>query len=265
MVLCNDDGQVPCLNVHWSCCCQLSSGSFPIAKNQTRKNHACTNIAEHITFTRRNITGMIRTSQLAFSYPKGPSFAFPDIACAKGAHLLVLGESGTGKTTLLHLLAGLLQPSSGEVYIADALTSAMQGAALDKFRGSQIGIVFQTAHFLASLSVEDNLILPNYLTGHKSDRQRANELLKRFNLENKAQQRVHQLSVGEKQRISIARAVMNKPAVILADEPTSALDDKNAREVMKLLEEQASDSGSALIIVTHDQRIQDHFRQHISL
>lgn len=208
---------------------------------------------------------MIRTTNLAFSYPKGPAFHFPDIRCGKGEHLLVLGESGKGKTTLLHLLAGLLAPTSGEVHIAEALTSGMRGAHLDHFRGTQIGIVFQTAHFVASLSVEDNLILPNYLTGQRPDRERAKAMLRRFHLENKAHSHVQQLSVGEQQRVSIARAVMNKPAVILADEPTSALDDRNAQEVMKLLEEQASESGAALVIVTHDQRIKDHFRQHISL
>ncbi len=208
---------------------------------------------------------MLLAKNISFQYPSGPSFQFPTITCGKNEKLLILGESGKGKTTLLHLLAGLLQPTSGEIIINEQNTSTMSGAALDKFRGKNIGIIFQTAHFVEALNIEDNLIMPQYLTGLKQDRNKAKELLTRLNIADKGKKRPSQLSVGEAQRAAIARAVINNPPVILADEPTSALDDKNAAEVIRLLEEQANATGAALIIVTHDQRLKDHFANQITL
>lgn len=208
---------------------------------------------------------MLQTTGLQFKYDQGPSFNFPDIKCGKGEHLLILGESGRGKTTLLHLLAGLLRPSAGEVNILGQTTSGMNDRLLDQFRGKNIGIVFQTAYFVESLKVIDNLIMPNYLTGQKIDKEKAKSALKRLNLDSKLNTMPANLSIGEQQRVSIARAIINEPAVILADEPTSALDDKNAHEVIALLEEQAALYGSALIIVTHDKRLKDRFSKQISL
>jgi ABC-type lipoprotein export system ATPase subunit len=208
---------------------------------------------------------MFEASQITFQYPQGPSFAFPDIRCNAGDRLLILGESGKGKTTLLHLLAGLLKPTGGNVSIDGTATSALSSGALDKFRGKNIGIVFQTAHFVNALSVEDNLILPHFLTGNKIDKKKAIDLLSRLNLASKSTERPSALSVGEAQRVAIARAVMNNPKLILADEPTSALDDKNAEEVINLLEEQAKSTGAALIIVTHDKRLKDRFSNQITL
>lgn len=208
---------------------------------------------------------MLQTTGLQFKYDQGPSFNFPDIKCGKGEHLLILGESGRGKTTLLHLLAGLLRPTAGEVSILGQTTSEMNDRLLDQFRGKNIGIVFQTAYFVESLKVIDNLIMPNYLTGQKIDKEKAKSALKRLNLDSKLNTMPANLSIGEQQRVSIARAIINEPAVILADEPTSALDDKNAQEVIALLEEQAALHGSALIIVTHDKRLKDRFSKQISL
>jgi ABC-type lipoprotein export system ATPase subunit len=218
-----------------------------------------------IYFSKRNNRHMLHTTNLKFEYPGGPSFTFPNIQCGKGEHLLILGESGKGKTTLLHLLAGMLQAQSGEVNIASQNISAMSGSVLDKYRGEHVGIVFQTAHFIESLSVEDNLIMPQYLTGKGIQRERASTLMSRFNLVNKLKEKPKQLSVGEQQRAAIARAVINNPTVILADEPTSALDDKNADEVIALLEQQAKDTGACLVIVTHDKRLKDKFSKQIVL
>lgn len=179
--------------------------------------------------------------------------------------MLILGESGKGKTTLLHLLAGMLQAQGGEVSIAGQNISGMKDAALDRYRGEHIGIVFQTAHFMEAMGVEDNLIMPQYLTNKAIQRERARALLTRFNLLHKAKQKSNALSVGEQQRVAIARAVINNPSVILADEPTSALDDKNADEVIALLEQQARDTGACLVIVTHDKRLKDKFSKQIVL
>ncbi len=208
---------------------------------------------------------MLHTNNLKFEYPDGPSFVFPNIQCGKGEHLLILGESGKGKTTLLHLLAGMLQAQGGEVSIAGQNISGMKDAALDQYRGEHIGIVFQTAHFMEAMGVEDNLIMPQYLTNKAIQRERARALLTRFNLLHKAKQKPNALSVGEQQRVAIARAVINNPSVILADEPTSALDDKNADEVIALLEQQARDTGACLVIVTHDKRLKDKFSKQIVL
>ncbi|MDG1260940.1 MAG: ABC transporter ATP-binding protein [Flavobacteriales bacterium] len=208
---------------------------------------------------------MLKSSNLTFNYQNGPSFSFPDVACEKEGHLLLLGESGQGKTTLLHLLAGMLVPSSGAITIDGTDIAQLSPTAMDHFRGQHIGIVFQTAHFVQSLSVEDNLILPQYLAGGAVDRSKAKEILTRLNLKHKLQEKTRNLSIGEQQRVAIARALMNTPSIVLADEPTSALDDKNAEEVISLLEEQAALSGAGLVIVTHDQRLKDRFSKRVVL
>lgn len=208
---------------------------------------------------------MLRTTNLNFSYPGGKSFRFPDLHCHPGSRLLVLGESGKGKTTLLHLVAGILKPLSGEVQIGDRITSNLSGSELDTYRGEQVGMVFQTSHFVEALSVLDNLILPHYLTGRKTDRAYAMEVMTRLGIADKANRKPRSLSTGEQQRVAIARAVMNRPSLILADEPTSALDDRHAGEVISLLEEQASVSGAALVIVTHDNRLKERYPHRVTI
>ena len=208
---------------------------------------------------------MLNFSGVTFSYDTGLNFSFPDFSCDSSEHMLILGESGTGKSTLLHVLAGLLSPKSGQINLGDTRMDQLSSQQLDKFRGENIGIIFQSAHFVNSLNVIDNLILPHYLTGRSVDREKAMTILKRLNLGHKALSRTNNLSVGEQQRVAIARALVNDPKLILADEPTSALDDKNAFEVIDLLEQQARLSQAALIIVTHDQRLKDRFSKRITL
>lgn len=208
---------------------------------------------------------MLETKNLQFQYDDGPGFKFPDIHCGVKDHLLLLGNSGTGKTTLLHLLAGLLKPQTGKVSIQGQNIAALSGKDLDHFRGEHIGIVYQTAHFVDSLSVEDNLLLPQFLTRKKQDREKAKRVLDRLQLGQKLKSSPKNLSIGEKQRVAIARALMNSPALILADEPTSALDDQNAEEVILLLEEQSALEGASLVIVTHDQRLKDRFSKRVEL
>ena len=208
---------------------------------------------------------MLKTENLGYAYSGSTPLQFPDIQCAKGEHWLVLGESGSGKTTLLHLLGGLLSPNEGRIVVGDTEMNKLSRAALDQFRGQHIGIIFQTAHFVQSLTVEDNLALAQSLAGMKVNYNRTKELLSRLGLGHKLKSKPSQLSVGEKQRASIARAIINQPAVILADEPTSALDDTNCKQVIELLEEQAHAAAATLLVVTHDARLKEHIPHQISI
>jgi putative ABC transport system ATP-binding protein len=208
---------------------------------------------------------VLHTSNLGFQYSGGTAFHFPDLECAPGQELLILGQSGKGKTTLLHLIGGLLRPTHGVIQLAGQDTTKLSDRQMDLHRGKEVGIVFQTAHFVDAMSVLDNLLMPAFLTGQKLDRDRAEMLLKQLNLSSKAHRKPSELSVGEQQRVAIARAVIHTPALLLADEPTSALDDHNAEQVIHLLKEYAAQHQSGLIIVTHDQRLKNEFQRTVVL
>lgn len=208
---------------------------------------------------------MLQTTALEYQYKNSPLFQFPNMNCGDAEQWLILGHSGCGKTTLLHLLAGLLAPKSGRIELAGQDIGRLRRSELDAFRGKHIGIVFQQAHFIQALSVRQNLHLAQSLANLPTDRQRINDLLERLNLGHKATKLPNELSVGEQQRVSIARALINRPTLILADEPTSALDDLNAHEVTLLLEEQAREQGATLLIVTHDQRLKARFSNQVLL
>ena len=132
-------------------------------------------------------------------------------------------------------------------------------------RAKNIGIIYQRAHFVSSLSVLDNILLSNYLSGQKQDREKAGYLAEQLGFANHLSKKTNQLSQGEQQRVSIARALMNNPNVILADEPTSSLDDNNCQKVIKLLKKQSALIGASLVVVTHDQRLKDEFANQIFL
>jgi len=208
---------------------------------------------------------MIETRNLTFSYTSQKGFAFPDLQCADDDTLLILGRSGRGKTTLLHLLALLLQPKSGNVIINGTDLSRMKVPATVAFRAQNVGIVYQRPHFVHSLSVLDNLILANYLAGLKPDAARARQLAERLGFSEHLQKKTTALSLGEQQRVGIARALMNRARVLLADEPTSNLDDDNCDRVVDLLTQQAHDVQASLVIVTHDQRLKDRVNRQISI
>jgi ABC-type lipoprotein export system ATPase subunit len=208
---------------------------------------------------------IIQTSNLQYTFSKGPDLIFPSIQAEENSELLILGSSGTGKTTLLHLLAGLRKPMAGNVDVNGVRLSSLSGAALDRFRGKNIGIVFQTSHFVQSLSVIDNILLAPYFSGNKVSKSDAEKMLDRLNILSKKNKKTATLSVGEQQRVAIARALLNNPSLILADEPTSALDDENAKDVLNLLREQTHALKAALLIVTHDNRLKDEVKQRIEL
>lgn len=208
---------------------------------------------------------MLATKQLTFEYGPSKQFSFPDVHCANRESLLILGRSGTGKTTFLHLLALLLRPKSGSVVIGQTDLTQLSAAETAAFRAKHLGIVYQKPHFVSALSVLDNLLLANYLANKPQDKNRARELAAQLGFSEQLGKKTHQLSQGEQQRVSIARAVMNQPDVILADEPTSSLDDENTGRVVTLLREQSEQIGASLIVVTHDQRLKDVIQNRVNL
>jgi lipoprotein-releasing system ATP-binding protein len=208
---------------------------------------------------------MITSTNLRFAYSSQKTFSFPDIRCKDKETLLILGQSGKGKTTLLHLLALLLKPDSGEIVIAEKSVRNLSSEDATKVRAKNIGIIYQKPHFVSSLSVMDNILLSNYLADQPQNRQKARMLAEKLGFAEHLSKKTSQLSQGEQQRVSIARSLMNEPNVILADEPTSSLDDNNTQKVITLLKEQSASIGASLVVVTHDQRLKDEFSNQVFL
>ena len=208
---------------------------------------------------------MIKTKELTFSYQEKVNFNFPDIQIENGETLLITGGSGKGKTTLLHLLGGLLRPKSGVVSINETSIGTLSDKKLDQFRGKNIGLVLQQSHFVEAFSVLENITMASWLANGKKSEEKAESLLKQLDLEDQMHKLTSQLSIGQQQRVSIARALINEPKLLLADEPTSSLDDENAFKVADLLSNLSKEYKASLIIVTHDQRLKDRFPNQISL
>ncbi len=208
---------------------------------------------------------MLTVSDLTFSYNNQKKFNFPSFSCAERDTLLILGNSGTGKTTFLHLLALLLQPESGSIQINNQEFARLNPREATKMRAIHLGIIYQKSHFVSSLNVLDNLLLANYLADKKQSKEQAVKLAKSLGFYDLLEKKTNLLSGGEQQRVSIARALMNNPEVILADEPTSNLDDENCEKVINLLENQSKNIGASLVIVTHDHRLKDKFSNKIIL
>lgn len=208
---------------------------------------------------------MLKTVDVTFSYTKDTSFKFPDIELSDNQALLILGKSGIGKTTLLHLLAGVLSPNNGTVFINDTDITTLNSKKLDTFRGKHIGIVFQNTIAISSLSVYENLEARLYFGGISNQKEAIESVLDQLDLVSVKNQKPNTLSTGQLQRLGIALSVIHKPAVILADEPTSSLDDENCELVINLLKSQAKMSNANLIIITHDERIKKSFTNTIVL
>lgn len=199
-------------------------------------------------------TPVIRLDGVSRRYDGGPP-ALNDVSLTvePGEAVAILGPSGSGKSTLLNLVAGLDRPSSGTVTVDDLRVDAMGEAAAARYRRAKIGMVFQFFNLLDDLTVADNVALPAQLAGaaRGDTRRRAAELLTALGVDRHAQAYPGRLSGGERQRVAVARALMNRPALLLADEPTGALDTASGEDVRRLLNE-LHDDGQTILMVTHD-------------
>jgi len=205
------------------------------------------------------LTSVASLSGIAHRYPGGEMLQFADLSVAAGQHTLILGDSGSGKTTLLHILSGLLKPQAGSVQIDGQELYELSPRKLDIFRGQRIGLIFQEAHLVKSLTVKENLQIAQSFAGARVDHTRIQEVLALLELDHKAHGYPSKLSRGQLQRAAIARAVVNHPAILVADEPTASLDDRNTERVLDLLLTQAAQHGATLIIATHDKRVKTRF------
>ncbi|WP_199554146.1 ABC transporter ATP-binding protein [Sandaracinobacteroides hominis] len=180
-------------------------------------------------------------------------------------HALLLGPSGSGKTSLINIICGLVTPVAGDVEIAGERMTGQPAAARDDLRRRTIGLVFQTLRLVSALTVRENLLLAQRIGRRLQDPADVDRLIDLAGLSHRAHGRPRELSQGEGQRIAIARALVTRPALLIADEPTSALDDGNAARMMDLLFESAEATGATLLVATHDARIRDRFGQRLQL
>jgi putative ABC transport system ATP-binding protein len=180
------------------------------------------------------------------------------LALGAGEEVAVAGESGSGKSTLLNLIAGILTPDSGRVLLEETEVSALSEPARDRWRAATLGYVFQSFNLLQGYTCLENVLLAMSF-GPGVDRPRAEALLQRVGLGGCLQQRPSQLSSGQQQRVAVARALANRPRLVLADEPTGNLDHRNAGEVITLIRDACKEAGAALLLVSHDREVLSRF------
>lgn len=202
---------------------------------------------------------ILSTDNLSFCYPNSEPIAFDNLSIRKGQHTLILGNSGTGKSTLLNLLGGFSKPTTGTVILHQQDIYQLKGSEIDQFRAQTLGFIFQEAHLLKNLSISENIKLAQSLAKRAVEPSKISALLEQLQLRAHQDKKPNQLSRGQLQRASIARALINQPAILIADEPTASLDDTNTQKVIDLLMNLANEHGSTLLIATHDKRIKDEF------
>ena len=202
---------------------------------------------------------MIRLQDLRMSYGRAasapPVLALDDWSVAEGERVALVGRSGSGKTTLLNLVAGLLLPDRGTVSVAGHDVAALGEAARDRFRADHVGYVFQTFHLLDGFSAEENVELGAVFTRRRLPAGRAREVLAEVGLADHADKPPSKLSVGQQARVALARALVNRPQVLLADEPTGSLDEETGRSVLELLLGTAREHGITVLCATHDMEV----------
>jgi putative ABC transport system ATP-binding protein len=198
---------------------------------------------------------MIQTKNLSYSYPDGPTLAFPDVVVPQGTVLLLSGPSGCGKSTWLALVAGLVQPTTGQLTVADQALGALNSVASDAWRAGAIGFLPQKLHLSAALTVQQNLAVAQWASGTAENPAAILAALSALGVAELAGRKPAQLSGGQAQRVALARAVLQNPKVILADEPTASLDDAACADAVALLLRTAKAQAATLVISTHDARV----------
>jgi putative ABC transport system ATP-binding protein len=202
---------------------------------------------------------ILKVENLVKTYGQGDNIvnAVDNISLSvnKGEFVAIVGASGSGKSTLLHLLGGVDRPTSGKIYIDGNEINNMNNDKLAIFRRRQIGIVYQFYNLIPILTVEENISLPCDLDGNRPDKERMDLILKSFGLFERKNHLPNELSGGQQQRTSIARALINNPAILLADEPTGNLDSKSTEEIMSILKMSNRDFNQTIIMITHNLEI----------
>ena len=198
----------------------------------------------------KNLSKTYGSGEAAVHALKNASFRVP-----KGEYVAVVGESGSGKSTLLNLIGGLDTPTSGKVWIDGRDIFSMKERSLTVFRRRSIGFIFQSFHLIPELTVEQNIIFPLLLDYRKPDKKYLEELLSVLNLKERRRHLPGQLSGGQQQRVAIGRALITRPALILADEPTGNLDTQNTSEVVSLLKEASRRYEQTILMITHSRSI----------
>jgi ABC-type lipoprotein export system ATPase subunit len=199
-----------------------------------------------------------------------PVIDVPDLAIADGEQVALIGTSGSGKTTLLHLIAGIVTPDAGRIDYTVPGENPVDLARLpeadrDVFRGGHIGYIFQTHHLLGGFTALENVLLGMSFTGRPADRAWAVHLLTEVGLGARMNYVPAKLSVGQQQRVAVARALANRPKLVLADEPTGALDPRNAQQVLQLIRNLCTEVGAALLLVSHDLQIANQLPRVLNL
>jgi ABC-type lipoprotein export system ATPase subunit len=198
----------------------------------------------------------------SFFQPDGtelPVLDIPHFGALPGEQLVLVGRSGCGKTTLLHVIAGISRPDSGRVKIDGWDIALMPEAECDQFRAERIGYVFQTFNLLPGFSALENVLLGMTFARGRADPARAKQLLQRVGLEHRMTHKPPMLSVGEQQRVAVARALANRPKVLLADEPTANVDGANQEQIVELLRQTCREQNVTLILVTHTADVAGQF------
>lgn len=202
---------------------------------------------------------ILKVENLTKSYGKGEAKVDAikniNLSINKGEFVAIVGPSGSGKSTLLHLLGGVDKPTSGKVYINDVDIYTLKEKDLSIFRRRNVGLIYQFYNLIPVLSVKENILLPAELDNRKIDKDYLDDLLKTLGLKERANHLPNELSGGQQQRTSIGRALINRPAIVLADEPTGNLDSKNSKEVLELLKLSVRKYNQTLIMITHDPSI----------
>jgi putative ABC transport system ATP-binding protein len=203
----------------------------------------------------------IKGLKKSFVTPEGSRLevvSVADFELKTGEHIALRGESGSGKTTFLNLIAGILAADAGTIEVAGAEMTRLSEPGRDRRRAKSIGYIFQTFNLLQGYTVMENVLL-GMSFGPGADRKRATALLTRMGLSHRLDHYPRQLSTGQQQRVAVARALANRPGLVLADEPTGNLDAKHGAEALSLIREVCRENGAALLLVSHDEKVLAQF------